>query len=62
MGRGIQTFSRTSKLLKEEKTVKNSTQRIKPGKVMNTVQKADVEKRSRKYFSEFVTFLMRIEQ
>lgn len=62
MGRGIQTFSRTSKLLKEEKTVKNSTQRIKPGKVMNTVQKADVEKRSRKYFSEFVTFLMRTEQ
>lgn len=62
MGRGIQTFSRTSKLLKEEKTVKNSTQRIKPGKVMNTVQKADVETRSRKYFSEFVTFLMRAEQ
>ena len=55
---GTEAFSRTSMEIKEYKIAP----RNKPGKVMDILQKANIEKGSRTFFFEFVTFLMKVEQ
>ena len=55
---GTEAFSRTSMEIKEWKIAP----RNKPGKVMDILQKANIEKGSRTFFFEFVTFLMKVEQ
>lgn len=39
----------------------NTTQKIKPGKVIHIKQKADLQKGSRKFLSEQVTFMLRTD-
>ena len=55
---GTEAFSRTSIEIQEWKIAP----RNKPGKVMDILQKANIEKGSRTFFFEFVTFLMKVEQ